>query len=243
MIPIELSVERTQQRVPGLGWRWLVTMTKILFSIAAARSSQKDTFWLPHIVSTGECEMKSVWSIFGILTSAFLNFSSSFVRVGEYDLSSNSDANHVDIKIANFKRHENYNPKTKVRDIAVLTLEKDIEFSDIIAPICLPLEEPFRSEKHIKTSPYIAGWGKARFFFYILIEILIETHDGLQEKLTMMALGQTFCKRPESLLNRTKDVKRASKRWTKDSWRVQNNLMIQSCARDSGEFLLESPSQ
>lgn len=85
---------------------------------------------------------------------------SSFVRLGEHDLSSTSDANHIDIKISGFKRHEKYEPKTKLRDIAILTLEKDIEFTDTIAPICLPLVEPFKSEKHIKTLPFIAGWGK-----------------------------------------------------------------------------------
>lgn len=92
---------------------------------------------------------------------------SSFVRLGEHDLSTTNETKHVDIKIKDFKRHENYDPKYKLRDIAILTLEKDIEFSDTIAPICLPLLEPFRSEKHIKTSPFIAGWGKKRIELFL----------------------------------------------------------------------------
>lgn len=55
-------------------------------------------------------------------------------RLGELDLSREDDgASPVDILIKEQIKHENYNPKSFSNDIAVLVLERDVEFSGKIS--------------------------------------------------------------------------------------------------------------
>lgn len=62
--------------------------------------------------------------------------------------------------MSNSTSHEDYNDEDKHSDIAILLLIEEIVFTSLIAPICLPLDEPLRSEKYLYSQPYIAGWGK-----------------------------------------------------------------------------------
>lgn len=98
-------------------------------------------------------------------------FYSSFVRLGEHDVTKN-DTNIVDIKVANSTSHEDYDDGDKHSDIAILLLFEEIVFTKLIAPICLPLYEPVRSEKYLNTNPYIAGWGKLPKTFQSVIDSL-----------------------------------------------------------------------
>lgn len=74
------------------------------------------------------------------------------VRLGEWDLTTDEDCDHsflnevvcadphVDVNIEKSIPHNDYNPKEKTNDIALLRLEKKVVFNDFIKPICLPLE-------------------------------------------------------------------------------------------------------
>lgn len=52
----------------------------------------------------------------------------SFVRLGEHDLRTD-DGHHQDIRVARIVVHENFDPFIKSNDIAILQLERDVEFS------------------------------------------------------------------------------------------------------------------
>ncbi|KAG6451334.1 venom serine protease Bi-VSP isoform X1 [Manduca sexta] len=82
------------------------------------------------------------------------------VRLGELDLVRDDDgAAPIDIFIKHMIKHEQYNPKAYTNDIGILVLEKEVEFSDLIRPICLPKTSELRSMTFEDYNPMVAGWG------------------------------------------------------------------------------------
>lgn len=53
----------------------------------------------------------------------------SSVRVGEHDLSTDAEAQHVDIPVTNIIQYPNYDKKDGTGDLAILVLGEDIVFS------------------------------------------------------------------------------------------------------------------
>ena len=61
------------------------------------------------------------------------------VRIGEWDFSSTSEKDaHVERKVKEKIVHHKYNFFTYEYDLALLKLEKRVDFQDNIIPICLP---------------------------------------------------------------------------------------------------------
>ncbi|TMW39898.1 hypothetical protein DOY81_015022, partial [Sarcophaga bullata] len=84
----------------------------------------------------------------------------AFVRLGEHDLSKDTETKHVDIPVVRTEKHPNYNARNGHSDIAILYLERNVQFTDLIKPICLPLSEKLRQQSYIGYLPFVAGWGK-----------------------------------------------------------------------------------
>lgn len=97
----------------------------------------------------------------------------SYVRLGEWDISATRDCDEdycadavVDIRVSERIGHESYDSSTRnhEHDIALLRLERDVEFTDFIRPICLPV---FNNLEHKDFSDHdnytVAGWGKTEF--------------------------------------------------------------------------------
>ncbi|PSN55476.1 Venom serine protease Bi-VSP [Blattella germanica] len=62
-------------------------------------------------------------------------------RIADLDLKQDNDGSKpVERTIEDKKIHEGYNPTTFVNDIAILRLNEDVEFTDYVRPICLPLD-------------------------------------------------------------------------------------------------------
>lgn len=86
------------------------------------------------------------------------------VRLGEHDIRSENDgARHLDVLIASKTAHEGFNSVSFQNDIAILKLEKRVEFNSEIQPICLPMEPALRNKDYTKTQPFVAGWGATSF--------------------------------------------------------------------------------
>ncbi|KAL1379509.1 hypothetical protein pipiens_014847 [Culex pipiens pipiens] len=101
-----------------------------------------------------------------VLTAAqcVYNFKPLQVRLGEYDLSRDTDCNLndntdcappvEDINIESIIPHQKYNDDNKLNDIALIRLARDVSFGDNIQPICLPVAWTLRSmrlEQYIVT--------------------------------------------------------------------------------------------
>ncbi|KAM8710792.1 hypothetical protein ACLKA7_017427 [Drosophila subpalustris] len=86
----------------------------------------------------------------------------SFVRLGEHDLSTDAETQHIDIPIVKTAPHPEYNRLNGRSDIAILYLERNVEFTSLILPICMPNLPSLRAKSYVGTFPTVAGWGKTQ---------------------------------------------------------------------------------
>lgn len=104
------------------------------------------------------------------------------MRLGEHDLGSESDTYTVDIPVVKVAKYPQYTTKDGHNDLAILYLERDVDFSgtfplicyknvpiinfifdvDTIRPICIPVDDPLRSKDFLGYQPFVAGWGKTQ---------------------------------------------------------------------------------
>lgn len=97
----------------------------------------------------------------------------SFVRLGEWDVSKTQDCDEdycsdavVDIRVSERIGHELYDSATRnhEHDIAMLRLERDVQFTDFIRPICLPVFNHLEQKEFTEHDNYtVAGWGKTEY--------------------------------------------------------------------------------
>lgn len=78
------------------------------------------------------------------------------VKGGEWELGRDSEPLPFQIVgVKSIDIHPEYNPSTGSNDMAVLRLDKRVEFAQHVKPICVTNEDPKPNEKCITT-----GWGK-----------------------------------------------------------------------------------
>ena len=92
------------------------------------------------------------------------------VRLGELVLDDNGldGARPQDFDIVNVTIHKDYNRRAYDNDIAILTLNETVAFSEAISPICLPSFNVSKTEaisrnEFVGTQPFVAGWGSTSF--------------------------------------------------------------------------------
>lgn len=78
-------------------------------------------------------------------------------RLGEYDFKDNGES-HDEYAVTKIKRHGHYNARTLKNDIALLKLEKSVEFNEFIQTICFPEEE----KDYVGEKATLAGWGNIK---------------------------------------------------------------------------------
>uniref|UniRef100_A0A1I8NFA1 CLIP domain-containing serine protease n=1 Tax=Musca domestica TaxID=7370 RepID=A0A1I8NFA1_MUSDO len=83
-----------------------------------------------------------------------------FVRLGEHDLSTETEARTVDINVVRSEKHPEYNARNGHSDLAILYLERNVEFTEFISPICMPTTPLLRQKSYVKHTPFVVGWGK-----------------------------------------------------------------------------------
>ncbi|XP_070510021.1 CLIP domain-containing serine protease B4-like [Chironomus tepperi] len=96
------------------------------------------------------------------------NWKISKVRLGEWDLRTNPDCDdgfcnepYVDVPVAEIKIHPEYyfEGVAQYHDIALLKLDRKVEFNEWIKPICLPIDSRVRSMDFTSHSLEVAGYG------------------------------------------------------------------------------------
>ncbi|XP_037048485.1 venom protease-like [Bradysia coprophila] len=96
-----------------------------------------------------------------VLTAAHCILSTlSFARLGEHDISSTTDGVVEDVNVIRAERHPEYNRHDKTNDIAIIYLERDVNMTLRIIPICLPVDHSIRNRSFIDYNPFLAGWGR-----------------------------------------------------------------------------------
>nr|XP_044248712.1 serine protease grass [Drosophila takahashii] len=111
------------------------------------------------------------------------------IRLGEHDLASpldcatynNESACAPPVEEFTIEKsiiHEEFNPFSPWFDVALLRLNRNVEFKDHIRPICLPLTDELLAFTSVMGQSYIAvGWGKTedRRFANSTMEVHIST--------------------------------------------------------------------
>ncbi|ROT84696.1 trypsin-like serine proteinase [Penaeus vannamei] len=77
-----------------------------------------------------------------------------YARLGEYDLNVEDDAKYIELGFARFEEAGfDFN-----RDIAVITLDSDVEFNDFIRPACLPFN--YEDADFVNQHLAVVGYGR-----------------------------------------------------------------------------------
>ncbi|XP_017888028.2 venom serine protease Bi-VSP-like [Ceratina calcarata] len=81
------------------------------------------------------------------------------VRLGDLDLKRDDDGAHpIDLRFEKKIIHSEYNKSMHINDVAILRLERDVQFTYNIHPICLPVGK-IAERDFVNTRPFLAGWG------------------------------------------------------------------------------------
>lgn len=158
------------------------------------------------------------------------------VRLGEHDVSTLQDctsgmmenfcaAAPLTVGIEKIVVHEGYSPLSKEHydDIALIRFDKEIEFSEDVAPICLPVEESDRSQNITGTwRSQSVGWG------------LSTSGSASQRKLkvTLKVLDRMSC-------NKLDDIPLRDTQFCTEKFRDDREI----CSADSGgSLIMRGPS-
>lgn len=97
------------------------------------------------------------------------------VRLGDYNIRTNNEVRHVERRVKRVVRHRGFDHRTLYNDVAILTLNQPVEFSEQIRPICLPSGSQLYSGRNAT----VIGWGSLReskkkefiYLFFVFIFI------------------------------------------------------------------------
>ncbi|XP_051861751.1 venom serine protease Bi-VSP-like isoform X3 [Drosophila albomicans] len=163
--PTEPAPRRLPTEKEGCGEPNLVSFRKIVGGDEAVKGAYP---WIA-LLGYGDSSL-SIFKCGGTLITArhvvtaahCIKDNLSFVRLREHDLSTDTDTTHMDINIVKNVSHSNYNKTDGRCDIAMLYLERNVEFTDIMKPICLPNSLSLRAKTYVDTNPIVIGWGNTQ---------------------------------------------------------------------------------
>lgn len=80
------------------------------------------------------------------------------VRLGDHNIKVPNEVRHVERRVKRVVRHRGFDSRTLYNDVAILTLNDPVEFTEQIRPICLPSGSQLYSGKYAT----VIGWGSLR---------------------------------------------------------------------------------
>ncbi|XP_063928244.1 proclotting enzyme-like isoform X1 [Zophobas morio] len=101
-----------------------------------------------HILSAAHCVAHmSSWDVARLT-----------VRLGDHNIKTSTEIRHVEKRVKRIVRHRGFDPRTLYNDIAILTLDSPVQFSQQIRPICLPSG----GSDFAGQTGTVIGWGSLR---------------------------------------------------------------------------------
>lgn len=119
--------------------------------------------------------------------------SSSYVRLGEFDILREGETEIQDYEIEEIISHPDYDRGTQRNDIAIVKLNQTVEYTQFVRPICLPNAEPQPDEDTI-----VAGWGrieekKDKSHLLLYVDIPVWDHDECVDAMTQPVHETNIC--------------------------------------------------
>lgn len=99
-----------------------------------------------HVVSAAHCVIDGL----------------ALVRLGAYDITSTTEGS-IDVNIESRVVHESYDPKFIANDISMLKLDRIVNITNSIRPICIPMTDALINRDYTGMTPFVAGWGSTSF--------------------------------------------------------------------------------
>lgn len=78
------------------------------------------------------------------------------MRLGAYDITSNTEG-AIDVKIEAKSVHESYDPKFITNDISMIRLDRIVNITSLIRPICIPLTDTLINRDYAGSSPFVVN--------------------------------------------------------------------------------------
>ncbi|XP_055594263.1 serine protease 44 [Uranotaenia lowii] len=82
------------------------------------------------------------------------------VRLGDHNIRSNTEVQHVERRVKRLVRHKGFDSRTLYNDVAVLTMDQPVQFTQSVRPICLPGADGSRGYNGLTAT--VIGWGSLR---------------------------------------------------------------------------------
>lgn len=166
-VPEKLLPRREKVRIPYDCGRSRMLSNRIVNGDNSARNAWP---WIAALGYkddiTGEvlyrCGASLVTSRHLVTAAHCVNDDLATVLLGEHVIGSTEDgAEPQEFRIVKVKAHEGFVMKTYTNDIAVVEIEKDVDFNEGIQPVCLPSHTPGKMKEDLThQNVYIAGWGR-----------------------------------------------------------------------------------
>ncbi|XP_012272269.1 proclotting enzyme [Orussus abietinus] len=80
------------------------------------------------------------------------------VRLGDYNIKISNEVRHIERRVKRVVRHRGFDSRTLYNDVAILTLDQPVPFTEQIRPICLPTGSQLYQGK----TATVIGWGSLR---------------------------------------------------------------------------------
>lgn len=80
------------------------------------------------------------------------------VRLGDYDIKTPHEVRHIEKRVKRVVRHRGFDMRTLYNDVAILTLNEPVEFSETVRPVCLPSG----ANLYVGKKATVIGWGSLR---------------------------------------------------------------------------------
>ncbi|XP_059177705.1 mite allergen Der f 3-like [Physella acuta] len=139
--------------------------------------------WIAMLLVNGVLECSGIILDYThLLTAAHCFFSDSAkyeVVAGKYNRSPDvSEVGAQRVRVKSYKLHENYNQKTTNNDIAMITLESPLQWSEYVNFACLP-----RPEHKAEARCMVAGWGyinSGNMYPEVLMKTELDVYNSTQ---------------------------------------------------------------
>ncbi|XP_053673750.1 proclotting enzyme [Anopheles nili] len=82
------------------------------------------------------------------------------VKLGDHNIRSNTEVQHVERRVKRLVRHRGFDSRTLYNDVAVLSMDQPVSFTNQVRPICLPAADSTRAYNGLTAT--VVGWGSLR---------------------------------------------------------------------------------